>query len=101
MLEEKVEKQERTHTDLKRKFNFEVQNGERLETTINRLTNENLLLRGEQQRLRLIEVELETARAAIKHHEESSQKLQDLKHENVGLRKSNSILTEQLEVFEK
>jgi len=100
MLEEKVEKQERTHTDLKRKFNFEVQNGERLETTINRLTNENLLLRGQQQRLRLIEVELETARAAIKHHEESSQKLQDLKHENVGLRKSNSILTEQLEVFE-
>lgn len=100
-LEEKVRNQDRTQRDLQRRFDFEVQNGERFETTITRLTNENLLLRGDHQRLHLIQVELESARAAIKTHEENEYKLQDIKLENIGLRKSNSILTEQLELFER
>jgi hypothetical protein len=99
-LQEKVEKQERDHTDLKRKFNFEVQNGERLETTITRLTNENVSLREDKQRLHLIKIELETVKSTIKHHEENELKLQELKLENIGFRKSNSILTEQLKLLE-
>lgn len=100
-LEDKIEKQERSQTDLQRKFTFQIQNGEKLESTITRLTNENLLLRGEKQRLHLIGVELETARAAMKTHEENERKLKELELENIVLRKSNSVLTEQLNLFEK
>jgi len=100
-FEKKVEKQELSQTDLQRKFKFQIQNGEKLEAAITSLSNQNLLLRGEQQRLRLVEVELETARAAKKTHEENEKKLQELKLENIGLRKSNGILTEQLELFDK
>jgi len=100
-LEEKLETQERSQTDLQRKFQFQIENGEKLEATIAGLNNENLLLRGEQQRLHLIEVELETARAEKKTHEKNEYKLQQLKLENSGLRKSNSILEGQLEIFEK
>jgi hypothetical protein len=44
---------------------------------------------------------LETARSAKKTHEENEHKLNELELENIRLRKANSILTEQLELFEK
>jgi len=100
-LKEKVDEQERSQTDLQRKLGFEVENGEKLEATIATLTNKNLLLREEQQRLHLIGVELKAAQATIKQQEEHEQKVENLQQENSGLRKSNIILTEQLEVFEK
>jgi hypothetical protein len=53
-LEAKIEMQKRSQADLHRKITFQIQNGERLENTITSLTNENLSLRGEQQRLHLI-----------------------------------------------
>jgi len=100
-LEDKVIKLESKGLELQSKINYEVENGERREITISRLNDENLLFRREQQRLHLVEVELETVREKMQQHDDNDQKLQKMKLENIGLRKSNSILTDQLEMLER
>jgi len=98
---EKLKKLQLNCADLERNLNFETQRRIQQEETITKLTEEKITLKTEHQKFHLMNSELEALSARKEKQKVKDKELENAKLENIGLRKSNSVLTQRLEELER
>jgi len=87
--------------DIERNLNFEKQKRIQQEKAITKLTEEKITLKTEHQKFELLKAELEALSARKKIYDVQDEELENAKLENLGLRKSNSVLTQRLNELEQ